>query len=133
GRGFAEERADPNANVFDEVVKHIGNLRARGKHVLVAGWSEGSADRLGQILAERGLGGVAAVESLEDLAKLPKGQAGLGILPLETGFETARLAVIAEQDILGDRLVRRSRKRKRAADFISEASALSAGDIVVHT
>jgi transcription-repair coupling factor (superfamily II helicase) len=38
---------------------------------------------------------------------------------------------VAEQDILGDRLVRRSKKR-RAADFIAEASSLSAGDIVVH-
>ncbi|WP_011581040.1 MULTISPECIES: transcription-repair coupling factor [Chelativorans] len=131
GRSFAE-RADPNANVFDHVVKHIGERRAHGKHVLIAGWSEGSADRLSQILAEHGLGGVARVTSLGELAKLPKGQAGLGVLPLETGFETPKLVVVAEQDILGDRLVRRSKRRKRAADFISEASALSAGDIVVH-
>ena len=54
------------------------------------------------------------------------------MLPLETGFETGKLVVVAEQDILGDRLVRRSKKRKRASDFIAEASALSAGDIVVH-
>src|SRR5690606_21284926 len=59
-------------------------------------------------------------------------QAGLAVLPLESGFQSARLAVIAEQDILGDRLVRHSRKRKRAADFIAEAGSLSAGDIVVH-
>ena len=40
---------------------------------------------------------------------------------------------MAEQDILGDRLVRRSKKRKRAADFIAEVASLAAGDIVVHT
>ena len=33
---------------------------------------------------------------------------------------------------MGDRLVRRSKKRKRAADFIAEVASLAAGDIVVH-
>ncbi|MFC6490644.1 transcription-repair coupling factor, partial [Nitratireductor sp. GCM10026969] len=133
GYNFAEERADPNANVFDHVVRHIGALRAGGKRVLIAGWSEGSADRLGQILAEHGLGNVVRVQDISELSGLEAGQAALGILPLEAGFETGRLAVIAEQDILGDRLVRRSKRRKKAADFISEVNALSEGDIVVHT
>src|SRR5690606_28549217 len=41
-------------------------------------------------------------------------------------------AVVAEQDILGDRLIRRARRKKRAADFIAETALLSSGDIVVH-
>src|SRR5690554_5969358 len=132
GRNFAEERAKPDVNIFEVAVKHIGKLRADGKKVLIAGWSEGSADRLVQILTEHQLGNIARVGSLEELEKLPKGQAGLGILPLEAGFETSALAVVAEQDILGDRLVRRSKKKRKASDFIAEASALAAGDIVVH-
>ncbi len=40
--------------------------------------------------------------------------------------------VLAEQDILGDRLVRRSKKRRKNSDFIAEASSLTSGDIVVH-
>jgi transcription-repair coupling factor (superfamily II helicase) len=55
----------------------------------------------------------------------------LAVLPLEHGFETDRFAVIAEQDLLGDRLVRRA-KRKKNSDFISEASSLATGDVVVH-
>ena len=132
GRTFAEERADPKANVFDVVVRHIADERARKRRVLVAGWTEGSLDRLGQILAEHDLGGLAGVGTLADVEKLAAGQAGLAVLPLEKGFETDELVVVAEQDILGDRLVRRSKKRRRAADFIAEATALSAGDIVVH-
>ncbi len=54
------------------------------------------------------------------------------MLALETGFETGRFAVVAEQDILGDRLVRRPKKRRRASDFIAEVASLDAGDIVVH-
>lgn len=132
GRSFAEERNDPNVNVFDHVVKHIGALRGQGKRVLIAGWSEGSADRTHQILSEHGLGGVTPVENFEAFAKLPKGQAGLAVLPIETGFEADGFAVIAEQDVLGDRLIRRARRSRKASDFISEVTALSEGDIVVH-
>lgn len=131
GRSFAEERADPSANVFNEVVGHIAELRNAKRRVIVAGWTAGSADRLSQILAEHGLGNLRAVDTLADAEKLPAETAAMAVLPLETGFETERLVVIAEQDILGDRLVRRA-KRKRAADFISEVASLSAGDIVVH-
>jgi transcription-repair coupling factor (superfamily II helicase) len=133
GRAFVEERADPNANVFDAAVRHIGAVRAARRRVVIAGWTEGSLDRLSQILAEHQLGNMKPVETLADAERLGVGEAGLAVLPLEAGFETDRLVVIAEQDILGDRLVRRSKRRKRAADFIAEAAALSSGDIVVHS
>src|SRR5439155_1204859 len=51
---------------------------------------------------------------------------------LETGFETATTAVISEQDILGDRLVRPRRQGRRPENFIAEVTSLSAGDVVVH-
>jgi transcription-repair coupling factor (superfamily II helicase) len=132
GRSFAEERADPNANVFETAVRHIADERAKKRRVVVAGWTDGSLDRLGQILAEHHLGKLKTVATLADVERLETGQAALAVLPLETGFETDGLVVVAEQDILGDRLVRRAKKRKRASDFIAEAASLSAGDIVVH-
>ncbi len=132
GRRFEQQRADPGANVFDAAVAHIGGLRAAGRRVVVAGWTEGSLDRLVQILAEHHLGNLKRVATLADVEALAAGEAGLAVLPLEAGFETDSLAIVAEQDILGDRLVRRSKKRKRASDFIAEVAALSAGDIVVH-
>jgi len=130
GRSFEQERADPSANVFDAVVSHIAQERTK-RRVVVAGWTEGSLDRLSQILAEHRLERLKRVGTLAEVEKLAAGEAGLAVLPLEAGFETKSLVIVAEQDILGDRLVRRSRKR-RAADFIAEAATLSAGDIVVH-
>jgi len=62
---------------------------------------------------------------------LPKHAIGLAVLGIESGFETSGIAVIAEQDILGDRLVRPRRARK-ADNFIAEATMLTAGDLVVH-
>src|SRR5262245_38510125 len=132
-RSFAEERADPSANVFDSVVRHISAVRAARKRVVVAGWTEGSLDRLTQILEEHHLGNLKRVTTLAEAEKLEAGQAALALLPLEAGFEAGRFIVVAEQDILGDRLVRHSKRRKRAVDFIAEVASLSAGDIVVHT
>ena len=56
----------------------------------------------------------------------------LAVLGLEAGFETADLALIGEQDILGDRLVRPHGKARRAADFLSDVTSLAEGDLVVH-
>ena len=132
GRSFTEERADPKANVFDVVARHIADQRAAKRRVVVAGWTEGSLDRLEQILDEHHLGNLKRVTNLAEVEALKPGEAGLAVLPIEAGFESGELIFVAEQDILDDRLIRCSKKRKRAADFIAEASLLSAGDIVVH-
>ncbi|MFK0382385.1 transcription-repair coupling factor [Agrobacterium sp. NPDC090273] len=119
-------------NVFDLAVKHIAERRAKGWKVLITGWSEGSLDRLLQVLNEHGLEKIKPVASLKEIEKLGKGEAGSAVLSLEAGFETGTLAVIGEQDILGDRMVRRSKRRKRGADFISEVAGLDEGSLVVH-
>ena len=67
-----------------------------------------------------------------ELGALKTGETGLAILPMESGFSVANLCFIAEQDILGDRLARKSTRRKKASDFLSEVSSLSEGDVVVH-
>jgi transcription-repair coupling factor (superfamily II helicase) len=119
-------------NVFDQAVKYIADKRARGSKVLITGWSEGSLDRLLQVLVEHGLGNIKPVASFAEVGKLKAGEAAAAVLSLESGFETGDLIVIGEQDILGDRMVRRSKRRKRGADFIAEVAGLDEGSIVVH-
>ncbi|RKE84755.1 transcription-repair coupling factor [Rhizobium sp. AG855] len=119
-------------NVFGQAVTYIADKRAAGAKVVVSGWSEGSLDRLLQVLAEHGLEKLVPVAALKDVDKLKKGEAGTAVLSLEGGFEAGNLVVIGEQDILGDRMVRRSKRRKRAADFISEVAGIDEGSIVVH-
>ena len=120
------------ANVFGQAVTYIADKRAAGARVIVSGWSEGSLDRLLQVLNEHGLERLVPVAALKDADKLKKGEAGTAVLSLEGGFETNNLVIIGEQDILGDRMVRRSKRRKRAADFISEVAGIDEGSIVVH-
>ena len=123
---------DERINVFDMAVKHIAEKRATGVKVLITGWSAGSLDRLLQVLDEHGLKRVKPVETLAEVERLEKGEAASAVLNLEAGFETDNLAVIGEQDILGDRMVRRGKRRKRGADFISEVAGLDEGSLVVH-
>ncbi|ODS57232.1 MAG: transcription-repair coupling factor [Agrobacterium sp. SCN 61-19] len=120
------------ANVFGQAVTYIADKRAAGAKVVVSGWSEGSLDRLLQVLNEHGLERLVPVAALKDVDKLKKGEAGTAVLSLEGGFETNGFVIIGEQDILGDRMVRRSKRRKRAADFISEVAGIDEGSIVVH-
>src|SRR5690606_12775286 len=84
GRNFAEERADPKVNVFEHAARHIAELRTNGR-VVVAGWTEGSIDRLAQILGEHGLANLKRIHSLQQLTDLPKGAAGLAVLRVEAG------------------------------------------------
>ena len=54
------------------------------------------------------------------------------MLGLEFGFETADVALITEEDILGERLIRPRKQGKRPENFIAEVTSLSTGDVVVH-
>src|SRR5262245_30444323 len=132
GHNFAAERAEPGRNVFEAVTKHVFALQSSRKRVVVALWSEGARERMGHVLAEHGLNNLTSVASWQEAQGLPTLQVGLAVLGLESGFETAALAVIGEQDILGDRLVRPRRAARRPENFIAEVTSLAAGDLVVH-
>ena len=43
------------------------------------------------------------------------------------------MALLTEQDVLGDRLVRRAKRKKNADAFLAELATLSPGDLVVHS
>src|SRR5262249_23933011 len=132
GRNFAAERAEPGRNVFEAVTQHVLALQTAHKRVVVALWSEGSRDRMSHVLADHGLANLTPVAAWPEVLRLPKPQVALAVLGLESGFETADAAVISEQDILGDRLVRPRRAARRPDNFIAEVTSLAAGDLVVH-
>ncbi len=128
GRDFAPERAAGNENIFEAVVSHISAERAAGRAVLVAGWTTGSTARLVNVLADHGAENIAQVFSLDAAVKAGESVAEL---PVEAGVSAPDLTVLSEQDILGDRLAA-PRKKRKAANFIAEVSALNTGDLVVH-
>ncbi|MEO8454806.1 MAG: CarD family transcriptional regulator, partial [Sphingomicrobium sp.] len=129
-RDFAPERAQ-QANVYEAVADHVAKLRKAGRKVVLASYTRGARERLGGLLDEHGLKAQKQVDSWHE-ALGSKTQPALLVLPLDHGFTTEDVAVLTEQDMLGDRLVRRRRKRKAAAAFLEELATLSPGDLVVH-
>ena len=131
GRSFTPERAQDSARLFEVVGEHASALSKAGKRVLFAAWSEGASERLGAMLADHGLSNIKLAPYWDAARAADPKTPQRVVMPLESGFETDSLAVISETDILGDRLAR-PRRRRRAANFLAEASALSPGDLVVH-
>jgi transcription-repair coupling factor (superfamily II helicase) len=132
GRDFAQARNSAETNLFDAVDAHIAAEQAAGRRVLVVGYSAGTRDRLGALLQEHGLPPLAPLDTWAEAQALPAGTAGLTTLEIESGFAAPGLSVITEQDILGERIARPQRRRRRAEDFLTEVSALHEGDHVVH-
>ncbi len=132
GHNFAAERAEPGANVFEAVSRHVLALQASGKRVAIALWSEGARDRMSHVLTDHKLHNLTPIASWPQAAGLPKASVALAVLGIESGFETQDAAIVSEQDILGDRLVRPRRAMRRAENFIAEVTSLAPGDLVVH-
>ena len=130
GRNFAPERQNEKINLFEALVAHA-KARRRAGPVIVASWSEGARERLAGLLSDHGLPDAKDINDFRDVPDA-KGGVFLTVWPLETGFEGRGLTVISEQDVLGDRLVRAPRKRRKADNFLTEAQSLSPGDLVVH-
>jgi transcription-repair coupling factor (superfamily II helicase) len=129
-RDFAPERAQ-QSNVYEAVAKHVGDLRRSGHKVVLASYTRGARERLAGLLEDHGLKAHKQVDSWQE-ALGSKTQPALLVLPLDHGFTTPEVAVLTEQDMLGDRLVRRRKRRKAADAFLAELATLSPGDLVVH-
>ena len=132
GRNFAPERADTSVNVFEAVVGHINKVQGERKKVVVALWSEGSRERMASMLKDHKLLNLTDVNTWRTVQATPRNETMLAVIGLESGFETDDVALITEQDILGDRLVRARKTSRKLENFISEVTGLATGDLVVH-
>ena len=128
GRDFAPERQSENLSLFGALHAHIKAKLDMGP-VVVASYSEGARERLAGLLEDEGAGETIEVT---DFSRIGKSGLHLAVWPLEKGFEAKGLTVISEQDVLGDRLIRQSRKKRKAENFLTETQSLTPGDLVVH-
>ncbi|MBL3563879.1 transcription-repair coupling factor [Rhodovulum sulfidophilum] len=129
GRNFAPERKLEQVSLFSALKDHIQARREEGA-VVVASYSEGARERLKGLLEDEELTDATLVS---DIREVPEGRGlHLAVWALEHGFEGPGLTVISEQDVLGERLIRGPKKRRRAENFLTETQSLSPGDLVVH-
>jgi transcription-repair coupling factor (superfamily II helicase) len=136
GRNFAPERQQESISLFSALADHVRKKMQDGP-VVIASYSEGARERLSGLIEDEGLAETIAVN---DLTRVGKRGLHLIVWPLEEGFEApwsdagkdARITVVSEQDVLGDRLIRAPKKRRKAENFLTETQSLSPGDLVVH-
>ncbi|HEX8484699.1 transcription-repair coupling factor [Sphingomonas sp.] len=131
-RDFGPERSG-GANVYEAVVDHIATLRKQGRKPVLASYSIGARERLGGLLKDHGLTGARTAETWQEALGGAASGVSLVVLPLDHGFTAPGVAVLSEQDMLGDRLVRRNKRKKSADAFLAELATLSPGDLVVHS
>jgi len=132
GRDFSDIRAMPDGDVFAELKKYIAQCQQHDKKILIIAYSDGSKSRLLGLMENTGIKNFVELSEFKELKKLKPHQLGVSIALLEHGYKSPDLVVITEQDILGDRLARKSKKTRKADNFLTEVSALSEGDLIVH-
>ncbi|ETX29121.1 transcription-repair coupling factor [Roseivivax isoporae LMG 25204] len=135
GRNFSPERQQESVSLFGSLAQHLRAKMEAGP-VVVASYSEGARERLSGLIEDEGL---AETIPIADGTRIGKRGLHLAVWALEHGFEgpwgprgESRLTVVSEQDVLGDRLIRQPKKRRRSENFLSEVQSLTPGDLVVH-
>jgi len=122
----------PGINVFDQLRGQAERWTVEGRRIVVAAWTRGSRERLANLLREHGFKEAEQETDWAAIRRKPAGSVSLVTLGVERGFVAERLALVGEQDLLGERISRPPRRRKRADQFIAEATEIAEGDLVVH-
>jgi transcription-repair coupling factor (superfamily II helicase) len=131
-RDFAPERAS-GENLYLAIAAAIERERRAGRKVVLASYSAGSRERLKSLLADHGVAPMAEANNWQEaLCAAATAAAALAVLPIDHGFAAPDVVVISEQDMLGDRLVRRAKRAKKSQAFLDQLSMMQPGDLVVH-
>jgi len=128
---FTQAGTGMSTTIYQQLASQTASWAGQGKRSFIAAWTRGSRARIAALLGEHGI----RAEIFEDWAgaqKLKPGAIGLITLSVERGFVADSFAIVGEQDLLGERISRPPRKRKRADQFIAEATEIAEGDLVVH-
>ncbi len=126
---FANKRVSQE-NVFEAVKQTLQAYEAEGTRVLIVGVTHGSAERIAHILEEHHFAPLRRIETFSNL--ISEKTPALAVFEMNQGFQAPGLVVITEEDILGERMGRPLKSKKRADLFIQEVSSLQIGDFVVH-
>ena len=134
--GATSRSAEHARNAFDLLAQQAAEWAARARRprrTIVAAWTRGSRERLATLLREHELRATVA-ETWDEAVALDPAAAGIALvtLGLERGFVAEQFALVSEQDLLGERISRAPRRRRRADQFIAEATEIAEGDLVVH-
>ena len=128
GKNFSIERQMENMNIFNSLASYIKS-EMETRPVIIASYTDGARERLRGLLKDEGLDGANLIQNI---SQVDKPGVFLTVWSLEQGFQTDKFTIISEQDVLGERLIRQASKRRKDENFLTEATSLTPGDLVVH-
>jgi transcription-repair coupling factor (superfamily II helicase) len=132
GRDFADIRSHKNADLIAALQQHFAEHHASHRRTALVCYSHGARERLLLLAKEKGVNCLVVAESFDALRKLGAGISGAIVMGLEHGFVAPDLALVTEQDLLGDRMIRPARRKKLSDQFRIELGSLNVGDFMVH-
>jgi transcription-repair coupling factor (superfamily II helicase) len=122
-RDFAPERTQ-NANVYEAVAEHVSALQRQGKKVVLASYSVGARERLKGLLEDHGLRRRAGHDwqggwGCWNRSSLARGERRgcLTVIQLDHWLHHRDIALLTEQDMLGDRLSAAGKRKKSTEAF----------------
>lgn len=117
------------------VYEDLSNEFAANKHKkrIICCYTEGSLDRMHNILLENGFKNLTISPSWKEAEKeSAKGKIALILLEMQHGFNSEEYFIVTEQDIWGERKNIRAAKKVSAENLIADISSLNIGEYVVH-
>jgi transcription-repair coupling factor (superfamily II helicase) len=146
------DTTDLNQRIFDLEIKPIPDFALAGKSnkenpfqlfktffppnpqqkIVISCFSDASRSQINRILHDYDLNSIP-IENFAQIHNLPKNFIGLINLPLNHGFQTSDLIFISEQDLLGEKVIRRKSANKAASQrLVEEGLSINLGELVVH-
>jgi transcription-repair coupling factor (superfamily II helicase) len=123
------ESAKAQQSVFEQL-KIIMPRSASGEIMIIACVSEGSRTRMEGMLKDHEI----TSKTIGGWHEAKTGFPGiyLALLALPRGFIQGNITVFSEADILGEKIIRKPKRKGNAEKFLAEAASLSEGELVVH-
>lgn len=123
------QRHSADGNVW----KIIENTAAHSaKPTVFACNSQGSLERIEKIAHEQHIITARIQHWNEIFTQLPH-TAILTVLPIERGFSHPDVFLFSEQDMLGERIIRTQKRRRKSDAFLTEAASFAPGELIVHS
>jgi transcription-repair coupling factor (superfamily II helicase) len=119
------------ANPIDQYAAQVKSWAGQKKRAMIAAYSRGSCARLVTVLREHGLH-IKEVADFAAALRMTGPAIAAFALPIERGFVFENFVISGEQDLLGERIARPPKRKKRADQFIADATEIAEGDLVVH-
>ena len=124
---FDQLSSSQNISAFELLKKYRDENK---KKIVIACSGDGSYQRMKNILDNHNIH-YYRLDQFEDYKKITGKTIGITILPIINGYTMNDFAIISEQDLLGEKIIRKKSK-KTLEHLLSEINNLQIGEYIVH-